>query len=316
MNGSTNPKISVIIPVYKAEKYIHKCITSLFNQTFKDYEILLIDDGSPDNSGKICDYYAQKDTRIRVVHKENGGVSSARQCGIDHAKGEYTIHVDPDDWVEPTMLEELYHKALEDNADMVICDFIKYYSETKQVYIKQEPTSLNHDIVLKNLFQHLQGSCCNKLIKRICYNKYNIKFPENFNLYEDLYVCACILKHPINISYLNKAFYYYSINTNATSMVKCIDYKTLKEDSFFFETMNELLKDLGHINLLFKRYISYSIVLKALKYKNLTNDEFLTMYKKYTRYILFSPQGRFLGKLICFISCLGLYRITKTLYRY
>ena len=199
---------------------------------------------------------------------------------------------------------------------MVICDFIKYYSVRKQIYIKQEPTSLNHNIVLKNLFQHLQGSCCNKLIKRTCYSKYNIKFPEKFNLYEDLYVCTCLLKHPIKISYINKAFYYYSINTNTSSMVKRIDYKALKEDNFFFESMNELLKDFYHTNLLFKRYISYSIVLKAMKYNNLTNKEFMAKYQKYTKYIMYSPQGNFFGKLICFISCIGFYRITKTFYRY
>lgn len=82
------PKISVIVPVYKAENYLHRCVDSLLAQTFEDFEILLVDDGSPDASGSICDEYAQKDHRIRVFHKENGGVSSARQCGIDHAQGE------------------------------------------------------------------------------------------------------------------------------------------------------------------------------------------------------------------------------------
>ena len=93
--------VSVIIPVYKAEQYIHHCLDSLLAQTFKDFEIILIDDGSPDKSGEICDSYAAADNRIKVIHKKNGGVSSARQCGIDHAVGEYTIHVDPDDWTEP-----------------------------------------------------------------------------------------------------------------------------------------------------------------------------------------------------------------------
>ena len=104
------PKVSVIVPIYKAEAYLNKCVDSLLVQTLKDFELLLIDDGSPDNSGEICDRYAQKDSRVRVFHKENGGVSSARQCGIDNAYGEYTIHTDPDDWVESTMLEELYEK--------------------------------------------------------------------------------------------------------------------------------------------------------------------------------------------------------------
>lgn len=121
------PKISVIVPVYKAEAYLHRCVDSIIAQTFTDWELLLVDDGSPDRSGDICDEYASKDARIRVFHKENGGVSSARQKGLDEAIGEYTIHADPDDWVEPMMLEELYKKAKEDDADMVICDFICEY---------------------------------------------------------------------------------------------------------------------------------------------------------------------------------------------
>ena len=117
------PSISVIIPVYKAEKYLYRCVDSFLRQTFSDFEVLLIDDGSPDNSGKICDAYSVQDKRIKAFHKTNEGVSSARQYGLDHAEGEYVIHADPDDWVEPTMLEELYQNAVQNNADMVICDF-------------------------------------------------------------------------------------------------------------------------------------------------------------------------------------------------
>ena len=94
------PKVSIIVPVYKAEKYLNRCVDSILAQTFTDFELLLIDDGSPDRSGEICDEYAKKDSRIRVIHKENGGVSSARQRGLDESIGEYTIHADPDDWVE------------------------------------------------------------------------------------------------------------------------------------------------------------------------------------------------------------------------
>ena len=100
-----SPRVSIIVPVYKAEAYLHRCVESLLAQTFTDFEILLIDDGSPDRSGEICDEYAAKDPRVRVFHKENGGVSSARQCGMDHAEGEYTIHADLYDCVEPNMLE-------------------------------------------------------------------------------------------------------------------------------------------------------------------------------------------------------------------
>ena len=117
------PKISVIVPVYKAEKYIRRCVDSILAQTFTDFELLLVDDGSPDNSGAICDEYAARDSRVKVFHKENGGVSSARQMGLDNSLGEYVIHADPDDWVEPDMLQELYSEAQQSGADMVICDF-------------------------------------------------------------------------------------------------------------------------------------------------------------------------------------------------
>ena len=101
------PSISVIVPVYRAEDYLERCVESLLSQTFPDFEILLVDDGSPDHSGAICDDYARKDDRIKVFHKLNGGVSSARQYGIDHAIGEYVIHADPDDWVECATLNIL-----------------------------------------------------------------------------------------------------------------------------------------------------------------------------------------------------------------
>ena len=116
--------VSIIVPVYKAEKYIHQCIDSLLAQTYSNIEVILVDDGSPDNCGKICDEYAAKDCRVKVIHQQNGGVSVARQTGIDHATGEYSIHADPDDWVELNMIEELVAKAVADNADMVICDYI------------------------------------------------------------------------------------------------------------------------------------------------------------------------------------------------
>ena len=169
------PKVSIIVPVYKAEKYLHRCIDSILSQSFTDWELILVDDGSPDSSGAICDEYAQKDARIQVIHKVNGGVSNARQSGMDIAKGEYVIHADPDDWVETNMLEELYGKAKEEDADMVICDFIYEYAAGPK-YHRQNIESLDSRSVLKQLLlQQLHGSCCNKLVKRVCYNKWGIK---------------------------------------------------------------------------------------------------------------------------------------------
>lgn len=163
------PDISVIVPVYKAEKYMHRCVDSILAQTFTNFEFILVDDGSPDGSGTLCDQYAQKDNRVKVIHKENGGVASARQCGIDNASGIYTIHADPDDWVEPTMLEKLFNKAKETDADMVICDF---YVDTDKsnIYNKQEVSGETSQKVLKDLLLHrLQYQVCrrSKLLRRL-----------------------------------------------------------------------------------------------------------------------------------------------------
>ena len=95
------PELSVIVPVYNAEKYLHKCVDSILSQTYRDFELLLVDDGSPDQCGRICDAYATQDPRVKVIHKPNGGVSEARNVGLDQAKGNYISFIDPDDWVEP-----------------------------------------------------------------------------------------------------------------------------------------------------------------------------------------------------------------------
>ena len=116
---SAMPKISVIVPVYNVEKYIHRCVDSILAQTFTDFELILVDDGSPDNCGKICDEYAAKDDRILVIHKENGGVSSARNAGLDAAQGDYITFVDGDDFCDVCWTESLYHKITETDADIV-----------------------------------------------------------------------------------------------------------------------------------------------------------------------------------------------------
>lgn len=213
----STPIISVIVPVFNAENYLRKCIDSLLSQTFSKFEILLIDDGSTDKSGQICDEYARVDKRVLVFHNENQGVSATRQFGIDHASGIYTIHVDSDDWVDCDMLEELYAEAQRSNADMVICDYWVEY-ERKTELKKQQPTCLDAESVLRDLFVKLHGSCCNKLIRKSCYTDYHIQFPKDIHYSEDLYVMVALLLHPLKISYLPKAFYHYDQTGNVNSI--------------------------------------------------------------------------------------------------
>ena len=232
--------ISVIVPIYNAEGTLLRCLDSLKAQTFRDFEVLMINDGSPDRCGEMIDEYAHTDYRFKAFHKQNGGVSSARQYGIDHAQGVYTIHADPDDWVEPTMLEDLYLKAQEENADMVICDF--YENTYKgQKYVKQQPSALDHQTVLKELFQQLHGSCCNKLVKRVCYSEYGVRFPLKLFRCEDQYVNSALLMNDLRVSYLSKAYYHY-VRSDRQSLSRAYSYNSHKQDFYSRELFHLLLK--------------------------------------------------------------------------
>lgn len=123
------PKISVIVPVYKAEKFLATCIESILNQTYGNLEIILVDDGSPDSCGKICEKYALSDSRVKVVHQKNAGVAAARNVGLDLAEGDYVTFVDSDDYIQPQMYEKMIRCAEHNHCDLVMCDCIKVYSD-------------------------------------------------------------------------------------------------------------------------------------------------------------------------------------------
>lgn len=207
------PKVSVISPVYKAEAWLKRCVDSVLAQAMDDWELILVDDGSPDKSGGICDEYSAKDKRIKVIHTKNCGVSAARQMGLDAATGEYVIHLDPDDWIEPDMLAALYGEADSQNADMVICDYSEDVGESRKV-IAQKPSSLDSKVVFRELFHNLHGSCGNKLVRRSLFSEYEIRFPRGYTILEDLYVTAMLCSHDIKIAYLPKALYHYVQDAN------------------------------------------------------------------------------------------------------
>lgn len=169
---SNGPMISVIVPVYNAEKYLRKCVDSIVDQTYRKLEIILVDDGSQDNSGTICDEYAQSDRRVKVIHKENGGPSSARNEGIKAATGDYVAFVDSDDWLDVTMYEDVVFKAAED-ADAIMYN-LKYVNENSES-ISASPELKEGSIHISNdrfmdiyylAYNSLLGYICNKLWKR------------------------------------------------------------------------------------------------------------------------------------------------------
>ena len=208
--------ISIIIPVYNTEKYIRKCLDSIIVQTYTNWEAILVNDGSTDSSGAICDEYTNKDTRFKVIHKENGGVSSARQTGLENTTGDYVIHCDPDDWVEPDMLKEMLLCATAQDADMVICDFFEENKE-KSVYCSQKlhnPTSAK-EVQALIINDELHGSCCNKLIRKSCIEGIGF-FPQNISLCEDELFNIRVLNKDLKVVYLPNAFYHYNFNNNSS----------------------------------------------------------------------------------------------------
>ena len=149
--------ISIVVPVYKVEKYLNRCVDSILNQTYTDFECILVDDGSPDKCGQICDEYAELDKRIRVIHKENGGLSDARNVGIDAAKGEYILFVDSDDWIHPQLIELTLKIIIKEKADVVSYDYKKvnnagnlpFYDVDEEI---GKVTTYSREYIIENLY--------------------------------------------------------------------------------------------------------------------------------------------------------------------
>lgn len=209
------PQISVLVPVYNSEKYIKRCIESVLTQTFPDFELILVDDGSTDSSGKLCDAYAVQDKRVRVYHKPNEGISATREFAVCHAEGEYIQFVDSDDWVEDDMLFKLYGKANESNADIVGCNFIQEFDDRQ---IKTEAIYQTKDAFLRSVIGNYWGVLWKILIRRELFSQYNIHFPKGIDGGEDYFVVVSLLLNCKNVSFVDFYPYHY-IRNNTNSFI-------------------------------------------------------------------------------------------------
>lgn len=182
------PRISVIVPVYKVEPYLHRCIDSILAQTFTDFELILVDDGSPDNCGAICDEYAEKDERIHVIHQENGGLSSARNAGLDIAQGEYILFCDSDDYVAPEWCQVLLCE-IRKNPNLYICCDVHRIT-TNNAYYMQKTPSVEYKAYQLSYFEiykrGLSPYAVNKIYSLNLINKENLRFDENCKYAEDV----------------------------------------------------------------------------------------------------------------------------------
>ncbi|MBQ7534743.1 MAG: glycosyltransferase family 2 protein [Stomatobaculum sp.] len=208
------PKVSIIIPIYNAEKAVRRCIDSVLDQEYKDFELLLMDDGSKDGSPVILDEYAEKDERVRVVHKPNSGVSATRNMALDMAKGDWIQFLDADDWITKDATKLFVRTAEENDADMVIADFYRVVGEhtsrkgdiwTSRVITREE----YGDYMMKNPADYYYGVLWNKLFRREILNKYGIRMDESLHWCEDFIFNMEYVLHTENIAVLPVPIYYY-----------------------------------------------------------------------------------------------------------
>lgn len=205
-------KVSIIVPVYQVKKYLSQCIESILNQTFTDFELILVDDGSTDGSEKMCDQYAKADDRILVIHKKNGGLSEARNRGIDAASGEYLLFVDSDDYIEPNMLECLYRNLLQVHADIAVCNFTYVFDSNKE---KNYSTKLKYEIVSANdIYLHRKNEknygvwtvAWNKLYKKNIFE--NLRFRPG-KYHEDEFLANELYRKSITLVTVPENLYFY-----------------------------------------------------------------------------------------------------------
>lgn len=217
ISDTGNPLISVIVPMYKAEHFIRKCVQSILDQTYSNLQLILVDDGSPDNSGAICDAYARKDNRVFVVHIDNGGVSSARNRGMELAKGKYIAFVDSDDYIDPDFLADAYVCISKNDDDMYISglqmetfrfgtlvDTALNRGKEKRYSVRELLEAFNVDYP----FICICGVWC-KLYRTDVINDHQIRFEKDMTLGEDMVFICDYLKHVSSIYFSEKVFYHY-----------------------------------------------------------------------------------------------------------
>lgn len=239
--------ISIVIPVYKVEHCISKCIESIITQSYNDWELVLVDDGSPDKSGEICDKYAQKDPRIKVFHIENGGPSNARNIGLDNAIGEFVCFIDSDDWVEPTYIEHLYNGLSKNGVGVVVAGHVRDCGEnhlTKSVgdYFYEKDT-------MKTMFKDRNishwGYTVAKLYRKDVILEHNICFPIKVKFSEDLAFFLDYLRYVDWVKFIPEIDYHYIIPESGGSLI--VSYNSFESEYEGYKLCNKYFHDLARI---------------------------------------------------------------------
>ncbi len=282
------PMISIIVPVYNVEGYLDRCIKSIVSQTFTELEIILVDDGSPDASGAMCDEWARKDERIRVFHKKNGGLSDARNCGLDMASGEYVAFIDSDDWIDKDMMEVLYNAIQKYDADIAECSWRCIYKDR----IEEETENTGEYITGNNIFalrgeiqwKYFKSIACNKLYKKELFR--NVRFPVG-KLHEDEYTTHLVFYNARRLVYIDCSKYNYDRTREESITAKfceknldVIDALQSRLDFFYEKGLVEIQQEMENLyfnillDRLYKCYVNKIYTERVKRLIQETNDKY------------------------------------------
>ena len=292
------PKISIVVPVYNVEDYVERCINSILIQTLEDFELILVNDGSTDNSGDICEDYAIGDSRIKVIHKANSGLSDARNAGIDISTGDYIGFVDSDDYIEDNMYELLYRACIDNNINLSMCGRFDVFGQEKvPVFTLNESKIWTSEQAIENLLRsnNIDSSSCDKLFRGMLFE--NTRFPDGkYN--EDIFIVPNIIHEAKIMIHIGEAKYNYchrkgSITSESFSMKKLdlleanealstlidLNYPEMKPlaDSFYYDSVVFLNSIIQSKNIKDEHYDSYLSLNKLLKHNiyNILSDRYL-----------------------------------------
>ncbi|HJG67480.1 MULTISPECIES: glycosyltransferase family 2 protein [Bacilli] len=279
--------ITVVIPIYNVERYVEQCLQSVINQTYKNLQIILVDDGSTDSSGEICDRFAAQDSRVQVIHQKNAGLSAARNVGIEFAKGEFISFIDSDDFVETNYIERLYTEIKAYNAQIAVCEYSRlddekkiFYFHTKEPYTKTITYTEYLDEIFKTLTLAFVTAWA-KLYKIELFNgEFPIRFPEG-KLAEDKYVTYLLALKSQNIVYLHEPNYCYRQRSGSITKSEA----SIKRAADDIEGCEKRLTDLVFIDYdIYKAIGWYEYILRVhkqiLESANLTDNDVYAKIKK------------------------------------
>ena len=241
MRKSSSPRVSVIVPVYNIEKYVKECINSILAQTYTNFEVIIVDDGSLDASGRIADDIALMDERVKVIHKKNGGLTSSRNAGLVAASGEWIMHVDGDDWIEPDMIESLIEAAKATEADLVFGDYMKYgpYAGNHKL-----PTwSTDKKDSMSRYIAYSMTTIWGSIAKRSLYTEHCLKSPDGVSYCEDFHLIVRLCHFANKIVNVHRPFYHYRYRP--TSIMSNMNRKTEADEQWVYQDTIHFFKEQG-----------------------------------------------------------------------